>query len=203
MNQILILGSSACYAMFAAGIVLGAQEPRDPSIFQAAQKLEGKLKQLSDNLSSADVTTETVVIYETEINAYLQSKMLQAETDGLSGLSVTLRGGGMVSAEAEIDFSSFDENSRQGGLELLSYLSGQVPVRFNGSIFGRDGVGTVTVDAFTVAGLPLPPSVFRALLRSYTATEAFSEGIDVLESFDLPYGIAELRVEHGRIEIVQ
>ena len=111
--------------------------------------------------------------------------------------------GGMVSAEAEIDFSSFDENSRQGGLELLSYLNGQVPVRFNGSIFGRDGVGTVTVDAFTVAGLPLPPSVFRQLLRSYAATEDFLEDIDVLESFDLPYGIAELRVEHGRIEIVQ
>lgn len=203
MNQILILGSSACCVMFAAGIALAAQEPRDASISQTAQQLEGKLKQLSDNASSADVTAETVVIYEAEINAYLQSKVLQSEIDGLSDLNVTLRAGGMVSAAAEIDFSSFDENGRQGGLELFSYLSGQVPVRFNGSIFGQDGVGTVTVDAFTVAGLPLPPSVFRQLLRSYAATEAFSEGVDVLESFDLPYGIAELRVEHGRIEIVQ
>ena len=109
--------------MFAAGIAVGAQEPRDASISQTAQQLEGKLKQLSDNASSADVTPETVVIYEAEINAYLQSKILQSEIDGLSDLNLTLRAGGMVSAEAEIDFSSFDENSRQGGLELLSYLS--------------------------------------------------------------------------------
>ena len=203
MPRLLIVISAACGAALVAGSSLVAQEPTDLSTEKAARRLVEKLERISNNADAADVSGTTMVVDQAEINAYIQSGMVESTVDGLGALNVTLREGGMVSVEAVIDFSSLGEDSRRGGLELLSYLSGRVPVRFDGSISGRDGVGTVSVEAFTVAGLPLPPSVFRELVRSYSATEGVPEGIDVLQAFELPYGIVGLKIGHGQIEIVQ
>ena len=140
---------------------------------------------------------------EVEINAYLEERIRESEDAGVVSLTVTLRADEAVSIEAVVNFSAFDESKRGGALDLLSYLRGEVPVRFDGTFSGRNGVGTVSVETFTVAGLPLPPALFRELVKSYTSNEGMPEGIDVLRAFELPYGIAELKVEHGRIDIVQ
>ena len=203
MHRILIVVSAACGAALVAGGSLDAQEPRALSRDQAARRLKRTLERISNNAESSEVSGESMIVDEAEINAYFESEIIGSTVEGLVALNVTLLEGGIVSVEAIIDFSSLEEERLRGGLELLNYLSGRVPVRFDGSISGRDGIGTVSVEAFTVAGLPLPASVFRDLVRSYTATEGVPEGIDVLQAFELPYGIVELKVEHGQIEILQ
>jgi len=203
MHRILIAISVSCGAAMLAGASIDAQEPSALLRETAARQLERKLEMISNNAGSETGIDERMVVSEAEINAYFESEIVRSMVAGLDALNVTLREGGIVSVEAVVDFSSLEEEKRRGGFEPLSYLSGRVPVRFDGSISGRDGTGTVSVETFTVAGLPLPASVFRELVRTYTATENVPDGIDVLEAFEWPYGIVELKVEHGRIEILQ
>ena len=186
-----------------AGIPIFSEEQSERSTAVLARELAHKLEQLSSSTVGPNASHGTVVLTEVEINAYLEERIRESEDAGVVSLTVTLRADEAVSIEAVVNFSAFDEFKRGGALDLLSYLRGQVPVRFDGTFSGQNGVGTVSVETFTVAGLPLPPPVFRELVKSYTSNEGMPEGIDVLRAFELPYGIAELKVEHGRIDIVQ
>jgi len=202
MYRILIAVLAACGAVLVVGGSLDGQEPRNLSREEAARQLERKLERIS-KAGATEYRGGTIIVDEAEINAYFESAIVESMVEGLDALNVTLREGGLVSVEAVIDFSSLEEERLRGGLELLNYLSGRVPVRFDGSISGRDGIGIVSVEGFTVAGLPLPASVFRELVRSYTASIDVPEGIDVLQAFELPYGIMELKIDHGQVEILQ
>ena len=186
-----------------AGIPIFSEAQSEPSTAVLARELAHKLEQLSSSTVGPNASHGTVVLTEVEINAYLEERIRESEDAGVVSLTVTLRADEAVSIEALVNFSAFDESKRGGALDLLSYLRGEVPVRFDGTFSGRNGVGTVSVETFTVSGLPLPPPVFRELVKSYTSNEGMPEGIDVLRAFELPYGIAELKVEHGRIDIVQ
>tara|TARA_B100001123_G_scaffold435397_1_gene563810 strand:+ start:15485 stop:16087 length:603 start_codon:yes stop_codon:yes gene_type:complete len=200
MKKVLIINSAV---LLLAGISVASQEPSESSTAVLARQLESKLEQLSNRAGAPSAIQETVVVTEPEINAYLEERMREAENAGVVSLNVTLRENARVSIEAVIDFSSLDETKRRGALDLLNYVRGQVPVRFDGTLSGRNGVGTVSVETFTVAGLPLPPAVFRELVMSYTASEGVSEGVDVSQAFELPYEVEGLKVEHGRIVIVR
>ena len=186
-----------------AGIPIFSEEQSETSTAALARELAHKLEQLSSSTVAPNASQGTVVLTEVEINAYLEERIRESEDAGVVSLTVTLRADEAVSIEAVVNFSAFDEFKRGGALDLLSYLRGQVPVRFDGTFSGQNGVGTVSVETFTIAGLPLPPPVFSEMVKSYTSNEAMPEGIDVLRAFELPYGIAELKVEHGRIDIVQ
>ena len=58
------------------------------------------------------------------------------------------------------------------------------------------------VESITIGGVPMPSSFFAELVRYYSRSEQYPDGVDVREPFDLPYGMSELRVEHEQVVVV-
>lgn len=171
----------------------------DPS---DGQRLLEKLADISGRADAPGETYDPVVVHQREINAYLR---FQAEPElpaGVTDPDVVLGGGGAVGVRATVDLSVLRDAQPRGPFDPLRYLSGRLPVATNSLVRGQGGIAHVDVKSVTIGGVPMPSSVFAELVRYYSRSEEYPDGVDVTEPFDLPYGMSELRVEHERVVVV-
>ncbi len=166
------------------------------------QRLLDKLAEIADRTATPDATNQSVIIHQREINAYLQFQAAPEFPAGVTGAEVSLRDGGVLSVRATVNLSVMREAQPQGASDFLQYLSGRLPVTVDGEVHAQSGVANVDVELVTIGGVPVPVSVFADLVRHYSTSEQYPDGVDFTEPLDLPYGMSELRVEHERVVVV-
>ena len=166
------------------------------------QRLQEKADLLAHRAADADAH-EPVVVYQREVNAYLQFRAAPAFPTGVTDPFVTLQKDGGVTVSATVDLSALRDVRPRTLFDPLRYLGGSLPVSAHGQVLTEDGVGRVKVGGVTIAGVPVPSRVLSELVRYYSRSEERPEGVDLAQPFELPYGVTELRVEYERAVVMQ
>lgn len=175
------------------------EPPGDDDARRAADKLAG----IVDYAAREETAGQRVVLSEREVNAYLRARAAEFPS-GVVDPHVALAGGGRVSVRATVDLDAVTGGRRRGVLDPLRYLlRGSLPVSARGVLTAADGRGAFEVESTTVAGAPVPASVFYDLARFYLRSETSPEGVDLAEPFELPYRIRAISIEVGEAVIVQ
>ena len=187
-------------AVFAAIGQLGASGPLTA---EDGLSLERKIAQISARDANGGTDVQRLVVFEREINAYLRFQGASQVPPSLTSPKLSILGDYRVTAEVTIDLDVLRESRERGALDLLAYLGGKVPVMATGAVRADRGVGNVTVETITIAGVSVPPSVLYQLVRYYTRGESYPNGFDLAAPFELPYSIREVSVEVGRAVVVQ
>ena len=190
-----------CAAVVSLAVI--AQASRQPDLEPVdGQRLLDKLAEIADRAAAPDPTKQPVIIHQREINAYLRFQAVSEFPAGLTDPDIALRNGGAVAVRATVDLSVLRDARPRGAFDPLRYLSGRLPVTADSVVRTQSSVAHVDVESVTIAGVPMPSSVFAELVRHYSRSEQYPDGVDVTEPFDLPYGMSELRVEHERVVVV-
>jgi hypothetical protein len=176
-----------------------SQSDLDPGV---GQRLLDKLADITGREAAPAVTDQPVVILQREINAYLRFQGAPELPAGVTDPDVALGNGGAVAVRATVDLSVVRDARPRGPLDPLRYFEGRFSVTADSVVCTQDGMAHVDVESITIGGVPMPSSVFAELVRYYSRSEQYPDGVDVREPFDLPYGMSELRVEHEQVVVV-
>ena len=190
-----------CAAVVSLAMMVQAsrQSDLDPG---DGQRLLDKLADISGREDAPAVTNQPVILHQREINAYLRFQAAPEFPTGVTEPGIVLRKGGAVSVRATVDLSALSDVRPRGAFDPLRYLSGRLPVTADSVVRTQSGMAHVDVESVAIGGVPMPSSVFAELVRYYSRSEQYPDGVDITEPFDLPYGMSELRVEHERVVVV-
>ena len=187
----------------AVSLVVIAQASSQPDLDPGdGQRLLDKLADITGREAAPAVTDQPVVILQREINAYLRFQGAPELPAGVTDPDVALRNGGAVAVRATVDLSVVRDARPRGPFDPLRYFGGRFPVTADSVVRTQGGMAHVDVESITIGGVPMPSSVFAELVRYYSRSEQYPDGVDVREPFDLPYGMSELRVEHEQVVVV-
>ena len=160
-------------------------------------RLEQRLAAIVERGRHRSDTRDLVQLPEREVNAYLE---FHAELPpGLMQPRVTLEAGGRIAARARVDLRAVVD-SVPGALRRMR---GTLPVSITARLEATDGIGRITIESMTVAGLSLPPAAVGQLLDAFVARVRGSEWLDFDEPFMLPHRIRHIAVDAGEMVIVQ
>lgn len=188
---------------FVAACLSVAPAQQEPPAGDDARRAAEKLAGIVDYAAREEAAGRRVVLSEREVNAYLRARAAEFPS-GVVDPHVALAGGGQVSVRATVDLDEVAGGRRRGVLDPLRYLlRGRLPVSARGVLTAADGRGAFAVESTTVAGAPVPASVFYDLARFYLRSETSPEGVDLAEPFELPYRIRAISIEVGEAVIVQ
>ena len=165
--------------------------------------LELKLAEIVDNAATADRPVPPVVISEGEANGYLQNEGATRLPTGVTDPSIGFEESGRISARAKVDLEAVSASRARGPLDPLRYLTGQLPVTAAGFLRTDAGTGRLELERVTVAGLPVPHSVLQEIVRQYSKSDAYPNGVELTEQFELPYRIREVRVRQAELVVEQ
>lgn len=189
--------------VLAAACLSAAPAQQEPSTDDDGRLAAEKLARIVDHAAREGDAEQRVVLSEREVNAYLRVRAAEFPS-GVVDPQVALTGGGGVSVRATVDLDEAAGSRRRGVLDPLRYLlRGRLPVSVRGILTAADGRGAFEVESTTVAGAPVPASVFYDLARFYLRSETSPEGVDLAEPFELPYRIRAISIEVGEAVIVQ
>ncbi len=187
-----------CLFMVAFAVVPATQDAA-PAV-KGTQGLERKLVEILQNAASAEQQVPAVVVSEREANAYLQNEGFANIPSGITDARVVFEESGRISMFATVDLAVVSASSTRGALDPLGYLTGSVPVTVAGFLHTNEGTGRLEVEEVTVAGLAVPYSVIRDIVREYSKSDVHPNGVELAEPFELPYRIREVQV--GLAELV-
>jgi hypothetical protein len=139
-------------------------------------------------------------VSEEEANAYLVDRLVDQLPEGVVEPWVKFSEG-PVFAGAILDLAVLQDRMPQSSLTNL--LSGRVPLELIARLQAENGVGKLLLDSVTLAGLPIPQSLLQEIVTAYTKSPSRPGGIRLDESFPLPLGIEQARVEKGRVFLRQ
>jgi hypothetical protein len=165
------------------------------------QRLVDKLADLFGREAAPVNPDQPVIIFQREINAYLRFQGAAALPAGVTDPDVTLRNGGVVAVRAIVDLSIVRDARPRGLFDPLGHFVGRFPVTVDGVVRTKGGLAHIDIELVTIGGVPIPSSVFVELVRYYSRSEQYLDGVDVSDPFDLPYGMPELRVEHEKVVV--
>ena len=77
------------------------------------------------------------------------------------------------------------------------------PVSAAGRVQASDGTIRVDVESVEIGEVPVPTTMMYELVRYYTRSDSQPDGIDLRQTFRLPYSIEAVRIEPRRIVVVQ
>jgi len=108
-----------------------------------------------------------------------------------------------VTARAIVDLDVVRHAQPRDLLDPFNYLSGRLEVTAAGSVGAANGVATLQLESATMAGVSLPESVLKEVVRYFTTTPDTPNGIDIGKPFELPARIRAVTFEPGRATVVQ
>ena len=183
---------------------LAAQLAGDEALSRlAGSRLASKLAAIEQNGRTEADEPRLTTLTEQEINAYLQFQGRAEMPVGVTDAHIAIQGDGRVLGRANFDLDQVREQSSDGWLDPLSYLSGRVLVLASGVLYTGDGVGRLEIDTVRVAGVSVPTWVLREVVRHYSRTAENPNGVNLDDGFELPSRIREIRVGQGEAVIVQ
>lgn len=174
-----------------------------PPAVEGASGLELKLAEILDNAATTERPVAPVVVTQGEANGYLQDEGAVTLPTGVTEPSVAFDASGRISGRARVDLAAVSASRTRGMLDPLRYLTGQLPVTAAGFLRTDAGTGHLELERVTVAGLPVPQSVLQEIVRQYSKSDAYPNGVELTESFELPYRIREVRVRQAELVVEQ
>ena len=147
--------------------------------------------------------SRTVVVSERSVNGYLSFQGASLLPEGVDDLDVQMAGDGRVKASATLDLDTLREQQERGVLDPLRYLSGTVPVVAMAVVRSRDRTIALEVESVHLGAVPVSRTVLLELVRQFTESDRYPDGIDLSNVFRLPPGIKAIRVEEGQTVVVQ
>jgi hypothetical protein len=165
---------------------------------QEANRLQLKIEAIVKNSSSDPPKRLDTAITESEANSYLAFNMKEAIPAGLTRPEISMVGNGTLAGSVTVDLDQVKRQRGSGGLtDLLSYLSGQVPVHARGILRTRDGTGQFQLTAADINGIPLPKAILQELVTFFSRTAQNPAGFNIDAPFNLPAKIREVAVRTG------
>lgn len=160
-------------------------------------RLEQRLAAIVERSRQNSDTRKAVVLPERELNAFLEFRAQLPP--GVTQTRVMLEGGGRIAASARLDLQAAVE-SLPG---VLRRVRGSVPVAITARLEASHGIGRITIESMTVAGLSLPTGVVGQLLEALASWVQGAEWLDFDAPFRLPHRIRNISVDIGEMVIVQ
>ena len=202
----------ACYSLIvtwilAVMVVFGATAPvQQAAPLSAAdgRALETALARILLNAATPRRGGERlVIITERAANGFLRFQGADRLPPGLTAPELRMAAGGRLTVTATVDLDAVREQQSPGRFNPLRYLSGSLPVTAVGSVRSARRTITIDIESAQVGSLSVPATLVAELVRIYTRSDQYPDGIDVSEPIPLPNGIDAVRVEPRRTVIVQ
>jgi hypothetical protein len=188
-------------ALFVSAVVHGQQSMRAEA--DAAMKKFERIAAAAETPRPADAPPLETTLTEREINSYLELEGPSFLPEGIASPRFTLGDGGRVRARAIIDLDVWGSGRERSLFDPLSFLTGDVEVIATGRIETRDGNGVVRYDSVTVGGISVPKVLAQELVRFYTRSPDFPDGITFDQPYPLPEGVRAVSVVSSEATLTQ
>jgi hypothetical protein len=169
-----------------------------------ADSLQSKLESIVRFGAIPRLETQSTVLHEREVNAYVWTYLMGDLPPGVTSPRVEMVGDSVLRGSVVLDMDAYRASRAPAqGLDPLSLLSGRLTARVRGRLLTGDGVGRFEIEQADLAGIPLPATLVQRLLSHYSRTPDQPDGIRIDEPFDLPVSIREIRVQPREAVVVQ
>ncbi len=170
----------------------------------AADRMQQKLESIVRFGAIPRLETQSTVIEEGEVNAYLEHQLRAEIPPGISTPTLRILANNRLSATATLDLTAMAASRPPGdGFDPLRLLTGSLPARVTGRLMTENGSGRFVLESAELGGIPLPRAVVSQLVSRYSVSADEPNGIDLDAPFDLPSAIREIRVEPGQVTVLQ
>ena len=202
----------ACYSLrvtwiLAVVAMFGTMAPPQadgPLTAADGRRLEAALARILLNAATPrGAGARRVVITERAVNGFLRFQGADQLPPGLTEPELRMEAGGRLTVTATVDLDSVREQQAPGRFNPLRFLGGRLPVTAVGLVRSAGRALTVDIESAQVGSLSVPVTLVGELVRIYTRSDRYPDGIDVSEPIPLPSGIDAVRVEAQRAVVVQ
>ena len=170
----------------------------------AADRMQQKLEAIVRFGAIPRLETQSTVIEESEVNAYLQHNLREEIPPGIATPTLRILGDNRLSATAILDLDAMNAGrAPSDGFDPLRVLKGSLPAKVTGRLVTENGSGRFELESADLGGIPLPRVLVAQLVSRYSASPEQPDGIDLDAPFDLPSSIREIRVEPGQVTVLQ
>ena len=170
----------------------------------AADRMQHKLEAIVKFGAIPRLETQSTVIEEGEVNAYL-AHYLQAEIPpGISTPTLRIHGDRLLSATATLDLDALNASRPPtDGFDPARLLRGSLPAKVSGRLVTENGIDRFELESAELGGVPLPRALVSQLVTRFSISPDQPQGIDLDAPFDLPSAIREIKVEPGHVTVLQ
>jgi len=170
----------------------------------AADRMQQKLEAIVRFGAIPRLETQSTVIEEGEVNAYLQHYLRAEIPPGISPPVLRILADNRLSATATLDLDVMNASRPPSeGFDPLRMLTGSLPAKVTGRLVTENGSGRFELESAELGGIPLPRALVSQLVSRYSVSAEEPKGIDLDAPFDLPSSIREIRVEPGQVTVLQ
>jgi hypothetical protein len=186
------------------GVVLAASASVAQNGAAAADRMQQKLEAIVRFGAIPRLETQSTVIEEGEVNAYLEHSLRAEIPPGISPPVLRILADNRLSATATLDLDVMNASRPPGeGFDPLRVLRGSLPAKVTGRLITENGSGRFELESAELGGIPLPRVLVSQLVSRYSVSPDEPNGIDIDAPFDLPSSIREIRVEPGQVTVLQ
>ena len=160
------------------------------------QKVKRLLEELQRNHASGKRTPKDYTVTDLELNAYLAERLQDEARKGVESLSVRFQRDSFMSS-ITLDLDEVEVTGNSLTLELFSaLLSGYATIEMEGRLSVENGKGTLIIDAARINSRTVPPSLVQFILSEVGKRQ--NPPFDPTDSFRMPYGIRNVKIEPGK-----
>ena len=170
----------------------------------AADRMQQKLEAIVRFGAIPRLETQSTVIEEGEVDAYLEHYLRAEIPPGISTPVLRILADNRLSATATLDLDVMNASRPPSdGFDPLRVLRGSLPAKVSGRLITENGSGRFELESAELGGIPLPRVLVSQLVSRYSVSAEEPNGIDLDAPFDLPSSIREIRVEPGQVTVLQ
>jgi hypothetical protein len=197
-------------AGFGVMAVLGVAMVGLQAAGQSPQQAESLARKVALIQAQADVgprpsrTPISTTLSEGEVNAWFAYHAPPLLPEGLTRPRVTIVGDRKVIGTAIVDLDAIARSRASGRtFDLWNLIGGRVPVTVAGLLHADNGWARLEVQEADISGVAVPLRVLEELVQYYSRTPESPAGIRLTDSFELPAGIRQVRLQRGAAVVVQ
>ena len=162
----------------------------------AAERMQQKLESIVRFGAIPRLETQSTVIEEGEVNAYLEHYLRADIPPGISTPILRILPENRLSATATLDLDAMNAGRPPSeGFDPLRVLTGRFPAKVTGRLVTENGTGRFELESAELGGIPLPRALVSQLVARYD--------VNIDDPFDLPSSIREIKVEPGQVTVLQ
>ena len=183
-------------AMAAVGVGVRAANGHGQGSLAAADRMQQKLEAIVRFGAIPRLETQATVIEEGEVNAYMAHYLQSEIPPGIAPPTLRILGGDRLAASTTLDIDAMNASRpADNGFDPLRLLSGRLNANVSGRLVTENGSGRFQLESAELGGIPLPRAVVSQLVARYD--------VNIDDPFDLPSSIRELRIEAGKVTVLQ
>jgi len=161
-----------------------------------ADRMQQKLEAIVKFGAIPRLETQSTVIEEGEVNAYIAQHLQSEIPPGISTPTLRILADNRLSATATLDLDAMNAGRPPSeGFDPIRLLTGSLPAKVSGRLITENGTGRFELESAELGGIPLPRALVSQLVARYD--------VNIDDPFDLPSSIREIKVEPGQVTVLQ